>query len=123
MDNELELISHRIMNDKDVLSRKLAYWKFKSKTYAFVHGYFDELTKEVLEYLAEASNQTKRLIVAIRSDKQAKEEGRTLKNNELDRAMLIASLRFVNIVTILDEPIEDMIKFLHPHFLPKASDF
>lgn len=123
MDNELDLINHRILNDKDELSRKLAYWKFKSKTFAFVHGYFDGLTKDVLDYLANAANETNRLIVAVHSDRLAKEAGRTLNNNEGDRATLVASLRFVNIVVILDEPVEDMITFLKPDALPKGSDF
>lgn len=123
MENELELISQRIKNDKEELSRKLAYWKFKSKTFAFVDGYFDVLTKEIIDYLANASNGTNRLIVAVRSDKQAKEAGRSLKNNETDRAMLVASLRFVNIVIILNEPVEDMIAFLNPDALPERSDF
>lgn len=121
--NELDLISHRIMNDKEVVSRKLAYWKFKTKTFAFVHGYFDELTKEVLDYLTNASNATNRLIVGVRSDRLAKEVGRSLKNNETDRATMIASLRFVNVVVILDEPVEDMIAFLNPDVLPEGSDY
>lgn len=120
--NELELISHRIVNDKDALSRKLAYWKFKTKTFAFVYGYFDVLTKEVLDYLANASNETSRLIVGVCSDRMAKESGRSLKNNEEDRAMLVASLRFVNIVTILDEPAKDMIAFLQPDVVPEGCD-
>lgn len=123
MDSELDLISHRIMNDKDELSRKLAYWEFKSKTFAFVHGYFDALTKEVLDYLANASNETNRLIVAVCSDRLAKEAGRSLQNNETDRAMLVASLRFVNVVTILDEPVEDMVAFLKPNVIPEGSNF
>jgi len=123
MDNELDLIKHRIKNDRDEISRKLAYWKFKSKTFAFVHGYFDTLTKEVLDYLANASNETNRLIVGVRSDRLAEEAGRSLKNNETDRAMLVASLRFVNIVVILDEPVEGMVAFLNPDILPEASEF
>lgn len=123
MDNELDLIGLRIMNDKEALSRKLAYWKFKSKTFAFVHGYFDELNKDVLSYLANAANETNRLIVGVYSDRLAKEAGRSLKNNETDRATLVASFRFVNVVTILDEPAEDMIAFLQPDALPKGSEF
>jgi D-beta-D-heptose 7-phosphate kinase/D-beta-D-heptose 1-phosphate adenosyltransferase len=111
------------MNDRDMLSRKLAYWKFKSKTFAFIHGYFDELTKDVLNYLINASNETNRLIVGVISDRLAKETGRSLKNNETDRAMLIASLRFVNVVIILDEPVEDMIAFLEPNVLPEGSNY
>ncbi len=121
--NELELINHRIMNDKDELSRKLAYWKFKTKTFAFIYGYFDVLTKEVLDYLANASNEADRMIVGVYSDRLAKEAGRSLNNNETDRATLVASLRFVNVVTILDEPAEDMIAFLQPDATPKGSDF
>ncbi|MDR0660287.1 MAG: hypothetical protein LBG19_05695 [Prevotellaceae bacterium] len=123
MDNELELINHRIMSDKDEISHKLAYWKFKSKTFAFVHGYFDVLTKEVLDYLANASNETNRLIVAVHSDRLAKEAGRSLGNTEADRATLVAALRFVNVVLILNEPVEDMIAFLKPDALPKGNDF
>lgn len=119
---ELELISQRIMNDKDVLSRKLAYWKFKSKTFAFVCGYFDVLNKEVLDYLANASNETNRLIVGVYSDKMCKEAGRTMTNSETDRATLVASLRFVNVVTILDEPGKDMAAFLQPDVLPGGCD-
>lgn len=120
--NELDLINHRIMNDKDEISRKLAYWKFKNKTFAFVHGYFDGLTKDVLDYLSNASNETNRLIVGVRSDRLAKEAGRSLNNNETDRAMLVASLRFVNVVIILDEPAENMLAFLQPDAIPEGSD-
>ena len=121
--NELELIGQRIVNDKDEISRKLAYWKFKNKTFAFVYGYFDELTKDVIGYLSNASNETNRLIVGVYSDRLSKENGRSTNNNETDRAMLAASLRFVNVVTILDEPVEDMIAFLQPDAMPKGSDY
>ena len=121
--NELELIGQRIVNDKDEISRKLAYWKFKNKTFAFVYGYFDELTKDVIGYLSNASNETNRLIVGVYSDRLSKENGRSTNNNETDRAMLAASLRFVNVVTILDEPVEDMVAFLQPDAMPKGSDY
>ncbi len=120
--NELELIKHRIMDNKDEISRKLAYWKFKSKTFAFIYGYFDVLTKEVLDYLANASNEANRLVVGVCSDRLAKEAGRPLKNSEADRAMLVAALRFVNVVTILDEPVEEMTAFLRPDVTPAGSE-
>ncbi len=121
--NELEMISERIISEKDVLSRKLAYWKFKQKNFTLVYGYFDVLSKESLEFLANSSNETNRLIVAIYSDRMAKETGKLLTNDENRRALLIASLRFVNIVTILDEPLNDMVNFLQPDKLIEDDSY
>lgn len=120
----MELITQRIMNcDKEALSRKLAYWKFKSKKFTFIAGYFDVLNKANIEYLTAASDKADRLMVGVYSDKFAKANNRPLTNSEQDRALLLACLRFTNVIVILDEPAKDIAEFLQPDEEVEEKDF
>ena len=111
---ELEMINYRIIEDKEELARKLAYWEFKNKTFTFTYGYFDVIDKEKLEFLAQAADGVNRLLVGIYSDRMAEAAGVKLNHSERDRAQILASLRFVNIVIILDKPADEAVKELNP---------
>ena len=79
-----------------------------------------------LRYLAGAKALGDVLVVGINSDHQA----RALKGNsrpfmpENERAEIIASLRFVDLVTIFDEPtVEELIRAIRPNFHAKGTDY
>ncbi|MDR1983737.1 MAG: D-glycero-beta-D-manno-heptose 1-phosphate adenylyltransferase [Prevotellaceae bacterium] len=117
---ELERIRSRIhKNDINDLSKKLAYWRFKSYKIVFIYGNYDILDRKHIEYLTRVADFGNRLVVGLRSDDAAKRSGITeLMHDEYTRATVLASLRFVSRVEIIDDvsPLE-FIKFLKPHVL------
>jgi len=119
-ETELDRIQSRIhKNDNKDLGKKLAYWRFKSYKVVFIYGNYDVLDRKRIEYLAQVADFGNRLVIGVRSDDAAKLSGLTeLINDEYTRATVLASLRFVSRVEIIDDvsPLE-FIKILKPHIL------
>ncbi|MDR2292709.1 MAG: hypothetical protein LBE11_04460 [Prevotellaceae bacterium] len=116
---ELERIQSRIhKNDIGNLEKKLAYWRFKSYKIVFIFGNYDILDRKRIEYLTQVADFGNRLVLGIRSDEAAKSLGTELINDEYTRAIVLASLRFVSRVEIIEDvsPLE-FIKILKPHVL------
>ena len=95
-------------------------------TVVLANGCFDLLHVGHVRYLAGAKALGNVLVVGINSDRQA----RGLKGNarpfmpENERAEIIASLRFVDLVTIFDEPtVEELIRAIRPDFHAKGTDY
>jgi D-beta-D-heptose 7-phosphate kinase/D-beta-D-heptose 1-phosphate adenosyltransferase len=93
---------------------------------AFTNGVFDLLHRGHVESLRAARAHGDRLIVGLNSD----ESTRRLKGPERpyqsqeDRATLLASLRFVDAVTVFDEDTpESLIRDLSPDVLVKGADY
>ena len=89
-------------------------------------GCFDLIHVGHIRYLAGAKALGDYLIVGINSDEQA----RKLKGErrpfipEADRAEIIASLRFVDAVTIFNEPtVERLIEAIRPDYHAKGTDY
>jgi ADP-heptose synthase, bifunctional sugar kinase/adenylyltransferase len=117
---ELERIQSRIHKDdiKD-LEKKIAYWHFKSFKIVFIYGNYDHIDRTRIEYLTRVADFGSRLVIGVRSDDAAKRSGITeLANDEYTRATVLASLRFVSRVEIIDDvsPLE-FIKILKPDIL------
>ena len=93
----------------------------------FTSGIFDLVHAGHLEYLQEAKNYGRSLIVGINTDNSAKklEKGPSRPfNNADDRAHLIASLRYVDCVILFDEETPNAIlKSLKPSFFVKGGDY
>jgi D-glycero-beta-D-manno-heptose 1-phosphate adenylyltransferase len=93
----------------------------------FTNGVFDVLHRGHATYLAQARALGASLVVALNSDASArrlgKGPGRPL-NNEQDRAMMMAALEAVSMVTWFDEdtPLE-IIGELRPAILVKGGDY
>ena len=93
----------------------------------FTNGVFDVLHRGHATYLANARALGGSLIVALNTDASArrlgKGPGRPL-NNEEDRAVLMAALASVSLVTWFDEdtPLE-LITELRPDILVKGGDY
>ena len=90
------------------------------------NGCFDLIHVGHIRYLAGAKALGDYLIVGINSDEQA----RKLKGErrpfipEADRAEIIASLRFVDAVTIFNEPtVERLIEAIRPDYHAKGTDY
>ncbi|MDR1553525.1 MAG: D-glycero-beta-D-manno-heptose 1-phosphate adenylyltransferase [Prevotellaceae bacterium] len=116
---ELERIQSRIHKDDIAsLDKKLAYWRFKSYKIVFIFGNYDILDRKKIEYLAQVADFGNRLVIGLRSDDAVKRLGMNLNNDEYTRATVLATLRFVSRVEIIDDesPFE-FIKILKPHIL------
>ena len=117
---ELERIQSRVhKNDMKDLGKKLAYWRFKSYRIVFIYGNYDVLDRKRIEYLTRVADFGDRFVIGVHSDDAATRSGITeLVNDEYTRATLLASLRFVSRVEIIDDvsPLE-FIKILKPQVL------
>jgi rfaE bifunctional protein nucleotidyltransferase chain/domain len=93
----------------------------------FTNGVFDVLHRGHAVYLAQARALGASLVVALNTDASARRLGKGPDrplNNEQDRAVLIAALECVSLVTWFDEdtPLE-LIRELRPAVLVKGGDY
>jgi D-glycero-beta-D-manno-heptose 1-phosphate adenylyltransferase len=93
----------------------------------FTNGVFDVLHRGHAVYLAQARQLGASLVVAINTDDSARRLGKGPDrplNNEQDRAMLIAALESVSLVTWFDEdtPLQ-LVGELKPAVLVKGGDY
>ena len=90
------------------------------------NGCFDLIHAGHVRYLAGAKALGGKLLVAVNSDKQVrglKGNGRPLMS-EAERAEIIAAFRFVDAVTVFDEPtVEEIIRLIRPDFHAKGTDY
>ena len=93
----------------------------------FTNGVFDVIHRGHVVYLAQARERGASLVVALNTDASAKRLGKGPNrplNNEADRAVVIAALESVSLVTWFDEdtPLE-LINALQPDLLVKGGDY
>ncbi|MBX3653836.1 MAG: D-glycero-beta-D-manno-heptose 1-phosphate adenylyltransferase [Ramlibacter sp.] len=93
----------------------------------FTNGVFDVLHRGHVTYLAQARALGGSLVVALNTDASARRLGKGPErplNNERDRAILLAALESVSLVTWFDEdtPLE-LITDLRPDLLVKGGDY
>ncbi len=93
----------------------------------FTNCVFDVLHRGHVQYLEQARALGASLIVALNSDASAKRLGKGPDrplNNEADRAVVIAALASVSLVTWFDEdtPLE-IIRAIQPDLLVKGGDY
>src|SRR5688572_394561 len=90
------------------------------------NGCFDVLHVGHTRYLEGAKALGGFLVVAINSDEQARKlkgDGRPFQP-EAERAEIVASLRYVDAVTIFDEPtVEEIIRTIRPEIHAKGTDY
>ncbi len=116
------------MLDK-ICSRAQALQRVKTlpRPLVFTNGVFDVIHRGHVVYLAQARALGGSLVVALNSDTSAKRLGKGPNrplNNEADRAVVIAALESVSLVTWFDEdtPLE-LIAELKPDLLVKGGDY
>jgi len=123
--NPSELIQSKILSTEQ-LQRKLNLWRFKQKRIVFTNGCFDILHLGHIHILTKAAEHGDVLIVGLNSDdsvKNLKGINRPLQD-ETTRSRLLASLFYVDAVTLFDEetPLE-LIKTISPDALVKGGDY
>ena len=96
------------------------------KTVVLANGCFDLLHAGHIRYLAGARSLGEFLVVGINSDEQVtrlKGDGRPFIS-AAERAEIVAALRFVDAVTIFDEPtVDDLIDAIRPDVHAKGTDY
>lgn len=97
------------------------------KPVVFTNGVFDVLHRGHVVYLARARALGASLVVALNTDASARRLGKGSDrplNNEQDRAVVMAALASVSLVTWFDDntPIE-LIDTLKPEILVKGGDY
>lgn len=93
----------------------------------FTNGVFDVLHRGHVVYLAQARELGASLVVALNTDASARRLGKGPDrplNNEEDRAIVVAALQSVSLVTWFDEdtPLQ-LIAELRPAVLVKGGDY
>ena len=110
----------------EALAKKIRTWQNRGEVVVFTNGCFDILHRGHLTYLKEAANLGDHLVVALNSDasvRRLKGESRPI-NHEIDRALLMSSLGFVDGVVLFheDTPAE-VLSQLRPNILVKGGDY
>lgn len=118
-------VSAPILSLENLVDR-VADERGRGSVIVLANGCFDLIHVGHIRYLAGAKALGDYLIVGINSDEQA----RKLKGErrpfipESDRAEIIASLRFVDAVTVFNEPtVEQLIEAIRPDFHAKGTDY
>ncbi len=118
-------VSARILN-WDELFLLRAEWKRRGWKVVFTNGVFDILHRGHIEYLKAARSLGDVLVVGVNTDasvKKFKDDRRPIVS-ENDRAQILGSLRFVDAVTLFDQPTPlELISRLQPDILVKGSDY
>jgi len=98
----------------------------KGEKLILASGCFDIVHVGHVRYLAGAKALGGRLLVAVNSDRQVRDlkgDGRPV-TSEKERAEIIAAFRFVDAVTIFDEPtVEQVVRAIRPDFHAKGTDY
>jgi rfaE bifunctional protein nucleotidyltransferase chain/domain len=110
----------------DELVRRVAEYRLLGNRIVLANGCFDVLHVGHVRYLAGAKALADLLIVGVNSDEQVrrlKGAGRPV-TGEHDRAEIVASLDFVDLVTIFREPtVETLLLAVKPDIHAKGTDY
>lgn len=118
-------IKEKVVN-LDQLKKLMKIWKLKGDTIVFTNGCFDILHEGHAFVLNKAASEGNRLIVGLNSDQSTQLlKGKTRPiNGEESRALLLASMFFVDAVIIFDEETPlNLIQALLPDVLVKGGDY
>lgn len=111
----------------DEMVQRIREWKIAGEKVVFTNGCFDILHEGHVTYLAKAADLGSKLIIAINTDASVKRQGKGEErpiNPESSRALILASLEFVDGVVFFDEdtPVS-LIELLKPSVLVKGADY
>ena len=121
----LEVTEAKILS-KEILLQRCAMWRFENRKVVFTNGCFDILHRGHIDYLSKAHDLGEVLIIGLNTDasvKRLKGEGRPLQD-ENTRALVLASLRFVEAVVLFEEDTpHNLIEMVKPDMLVKGGDY
>lgn len=112
--------------ERNRLVARVAVERRAGKRIVLANGCFDLLHVGHFRYLLAAREVGECLVVGLNSDEQVrrlKGSGRPYVN-ETERAEMVAGIRFVDLVTIFEEPtVEELIRAIRPDFHAKGTDY
>ncbi len=119
------LAAHPVLDDESA-RHQVQEWRSQGLSVGFTNGCFDILHNGHRSLLQQAGDACDRLIVAINTDasvRKLKGDDRPV-NNEMDRALLLSSLKMVDAVILFgDETPLRLIEMLKPDVLIKGADY
>ena len=108
------------------LKAQIDSWKESGEKVVFTNGCFDIVHRGHIEMLARTADLGNRLIIGLNSDQSIqalKGENRPIENED-SRAILLASLSFVDAVVLFSEATPlNLINTLKPDILAKGGDY
>ncbi len=123
--NKLDIIRSKILSG-DALQKVLNTWRFEDKKIVFTNGCFDLVHLGHIDYLSKARDLGDILIVGLNTDssiQRIKRKERPIQD-EYSRAIILASLQFVDAVVLFEEDTPyNLISLVRPHVLVKGSDY
>lgn len=124
--DKLQFIKDKIFFKQEEAYNILQNWRFKEEKIVFSNGCFDIVHRGHLEYLASAAAMGNKMIIGLNTDsstQKLKGPSRPI-NDEYSRALLLASLGFVDMVILFEEDTPyNLINFVQPDVLVKGSDY
>jgi rfaE bifunctional protein nucleotidyltransferase chain/domain len=122
---KLMKVKSKIMRKEEV-SGLMDVWKYMGLKIVFTNGCFDIIHLGHIDYLARAASLGGKLIIGLNTDasvSRLKGTNRPIQD-EQSRALILASLQFVDAVILFDEETpQELISFLIPNILVKGSDY
>ncbi len=115
-----------IFADREQITKKVIEARKSGLSIVLTNGCFDLFHVGHIRYLSGAKKLGNFLIVGINSDRQVKrlKGGNRPFMPEKERAEIVAAIRFVDGVTIFDEPtVEELIAAIRPDFHAKGTDY
>ncbi|RFP63868.1 D-glycero-beta-D-manno-heptose 1-phosphate adenylyltransferase [Hymenobacter lapidiphilus] len=110
---------------REALVAAVAAWQAAGEQVVFTNGCFDLLHLGHVDYLEKARHLGQRLVVGLNTDASVSrlKPGRPLQD-EVSRSRVLASLLFVDAVTLFDEqtPLA-LIEAVQPDILVKGDDY
>ncbi len=104
----------------------LSIWQFQGKKIVFTNGCFDIIHLGHIDYLSKAKDLGDLLVIGLNTDasvSRLKGENRPIQD-EVSRAMVLASLGFVDAVVFFGEDTPyNLIKTTQPDILVKGADY
>ena len=123
--SHLNTIKNKIYSLEE-LKAQVDSWKKSGEKVVFTNGCFDILHRGHVEVLARTADLGNRLIIGLNSDQSIqilKGENRPIENED-SRAILLASLSFVDAVVLFSEETPlNLISTLKPDVLAKGGDY
>jgi rfaE bifunctional protein nucleotidyltransferase chain/domain len=122
--NKFNNVSKKVVTQHE-LSRLIAMWNLLEKKVVFTNGCFDIIHRGHVEYLTQAASLGDVMVIGLHSDasvQRLKGEGRPIQHQDA-RALIVASLSYVDAVIILDEDSPyNLINLIKPDVLVKGAD-
>ena len=110
---------------REALAAQREAWRTQGRRVVFTNGCFDLLHLGHVDYLEQARHLGDALVVGLNTDRSVGrlKPGRPLQD-EMARARILASLLFVDVVVLFDEPTPlQLIELTQPDILVKGDDY